>query len=64
MRAAKRLLATLLGRDPADDQHVLEYALILSLIVVVVILSLLFLGDAVADLISLVGGGVDEVTLP
>ena len=60
MRSALRYLATLLGRDEDEDRHLLELALILTLIVVVAILSLAFLGDAIADLITLIGGGVDE----
>jgi len=63
MRSALRYLATLLGRDEDEDRHLLELALILSLIVVVAILSLAFLGDAIADLITLIGGGVDEQTI-
>ncbi|HKZ90860.1 MAG TPA: hypothetical protein VJZ50_01865 [Candidatus Limnocylindrales bacterium] len=63
MRSALRYLATLLGRDEDDDRHLLELALILTLIVVVAILSLAFLGDAIADLITLIGGGVDEQTI-
>lgn len=63
MRSALRYLATLLGRDEDEDRHLLELALILTLIVVVAILSLAFLGDAIADLITLIGGGVDEQTI-
>jgi len=63
LRTALQLLAALLGRDPEDDEHLVEYAVILALIVVVAGLSLIFLGDAIADLISLIGGRVDEVTL-
>jgi hypothetical protein len=62
LRAALELLAALLGRDP-DDEHLAEYVAILALIVVVAVLSLIFLGDAIADLISLIGGRVDEATL-
>jgi len=60
---ARRLLATLLGRDAAEDEHLVEYALILVLIVVLAALSLVFLGDAVADLVSLIGGQVDQGAL-
>jgi hypothetical protein len=62
VRAALERLAALLGRDP-DDEHLAEYVAILALIVVVAGLSLIFLGDALADLISLIGGRVDEATL-
>ena len=40
-----------------------SYAVILGLIVVVAVLAFVFLGDAVADLISLIGGRVDEETI-
>lgn len=63
MKAAKRLLAGLLALGQGEDEHRLELALILALIVVIVILALVFLGDAIADLISLIGGQVDEVTV-
>ena len=36
----------------------------LGLIVMVAILSFVFLGDAVADLVTLIGGRVDQETLP
>jgi hypothetical protein len=62
MRPARHYLDRLLGHGE-DGDHLLEYAFITLLIVVVAALALVFLGDAVADLISLVGGRVDEVTL-
>jgi Flp pilus assembly pilin Flp len=40
-------------------QGLAEYALILGLIAIVAILSLIFLGDTIADLISLIGDTVD-----
>jgi Flp pilus assembly pilin Flp len=53
----------LLARSEAtrDDrgQGLAEYALILGLIAIVAILSLIFLGDTIADLISLIGDTVD-----
>lgn len=58
-----RLLATVLARQQESDQSFVELGLVLVLIVVVATLSLLFLGDAVADLISLIGGHVDDATL-
>ncbi len=58
-----RFLAMLLGRHQEGDQHRLELLLVLVLIVVVTALSFVFLGDAVADLISLIGGRVDEAVL-
>jgi Flp pilus assembly pilin Flp len=56
-------LAGLQALGQGEDAHRLELALVLALIVVVVILALVLLGDAVADLISLIGGQVDAVTV-
>jgi len=59
MRAALRYLATLLGRAE-DDGHIVELAVALVLIVVIVAFALVFLGDPIANLITLIGGRVDE----
>ena len=58
MRAALRYLALLLGRG-TDDDHLVDLAIVAVLIVVIVTLSLLFVGDPIADLITLIGGRVD-----
>ena len=63
MRSALRYLATLLGQVDEDERYLVEFAVILALIAVVALLSLVFLGDAIADLITLIGGRVDEQTL-
>ncbi len=63
MRSAKKYLDRLLEHRRDDDDHLLEYAFIAVLIVVVALLAFVFLGDAVADLVSLIGGRVDEVTI-
>jgi len=63
VRTARELLASLLGRDPAEDEHLVEYVVILALIIVLAGLALVFLGDAIADLISLIGGRVDQESL-
>ena len=63
MRSALRYLATLLGQVDEDERYLVEFAFILALIAVVALLSLVFLGDAIADLITLIGGRVDEQTL-
>jgi pilus assembly protein Flp/PilA len=50
---------------PADEeqgQGLAEYALILALIAVVAILSLIFLGDTINDLMSYIGSTVGENT--
>lgn len=50
---------------PADDergQGLAEYALILALIAVVAILSLVFLGETINDLMSFIGSTVSEST--
>ena len=41
-------------------QSLAEYALILGLIAIVAILSLIFLGDSLADLMSMIGSMIDE----
>lgn len=59
MRAALRYLASLLGRAE-DDDHIVELSVVVVLIVVIVALALIFLGDPIADLITLIGGRIDE----
>ena len=51
----------LLRRDE-DGQGLAEYALILALIAIVAILSLVFLGDTINDLMSLIGASIDQNT--
>ena len=63
MRSALRYLATLVGRADDDERYLVEFGVILVLIAVVALLSLVLFGDAIADLITLVGGRVDEQTL-
>ena len=63
MPSVRRYLERFLARGERRDDHLVEYAVILGLIVVVAVLAFLFLGDAVADLISLIGGRVDEATI-
>ena len=58
MRATLRYLATLVGRG--DDDHLVELAVIVVLIVVIALLSLVFLADPIADLITLIGGRADQ----
>ena len=58
MRAALRYLASLMGR--AEDDHLVELVVIAVLIIVVAILSLVFLADPIADLISLIGGRAEQ----
>ncbi len=62
MKAPLSLLATLWSRDEEDGQGLAEYALILGLIAVVAIVSLIFLGDTVADLMSMIGNTIDQST--
>ena len=45
-----------------EGQGLAEYALILGLIAVVAIVSLIFLGDAIADLMSFIGDTIDQNT--
>jgi Flp pilus assembly pilin Flp len=63
LKAPLSLLATLWSRDEEDGQGLAEYALILGLIAVVAIVSLIFLGDTVADLMSTIGNTIDTNTL-
>ena len=46
-----------------DGQGLAEYALILALIAIVAILSMIFLGDTIADLMSYIGVTIDDSTL-
>ena len=45
-----------------EGQGLAEYALILGLIAIVAIISLIFLGDTINDLMSLIGSEVDANT--
>jgi pilus assembly protein Flp/PilA len=57
-----RLLAALRSRHDEEGQGLAEYALILALIAIVAILSLIFLGDSLGDLMSLIGDTIDQAT--
>jgi hypothetical protein len=59
MRAALRYLASVLGRGE-DEEHLIELSVVVVLIVVIVAFALVFLGDPIANLITLIGGRVDE----
>jgi pilus assembly protein Flp/PilA len=61
----RELIHSLAAWTPAEEeqgQGLAEYALILALIAVVAILSLIFLGDSIADLMSYIGDTVDQNT--
>jgi len=45
-----------------EGQGLAEYALILALIAIVAVLSLIFLGDTLADLMSYIGDTIDQNT--
>jgi Flp pilus assembly pilin Flp len=62
-KSVRHYLGRRLTHGGERDDHLIEYAIILVLIVVVAVLALVFLGDAVADLVSLIGGRVDEATI-
>ena len=49
-------------RREEEGQGLAEYALILGLIAIVAILSLIFLGDSLADLMSMIGSHIDDAT--
>lgn len=57
MRDTFQLLATSWSGNE-EGQGLAEYALILGLIAIVAILSLIFLGDTIADLMSVIGSTV------
>ena len=59
------VIRQLVARRPAheeDGQGLAEYALILALIAVVAIISLVFLGDTLASLMSYIGDTIDQST--
>ena len=62
MSDAVRRLAGYRPRDGEEGQGLAEYALILGLIAIVAILSLVFLGDTINDLMSYIGSLVAENT--
>jgi Flp pilus assembly pilin Flp len=57
-----RRLAKRLAPAGEQGQGLAEYALILALIAIVAILSLVFLGDTINDLMSYIGSTVAENT--
>jgi len=57
-----RRLAEHRSADEERGQGLAEYALILALIAIVAILSLIFLGDTINDLMSYIGSAVAENT--
>ena len=62
MKEGLSILATLWSRDEEEGQGLAEYALILGLIAVVAIVSLVFLGSTIADLMSTIGATIDAST--
>ena len=62
MQEIIRVLAVWRPSHQEEGQGLAEYALILGLIAVVAILSLIFLGDTIADLMSFIGDTIDQNT--
>lgn len=62
MEALSRRLAWLRAVRDEGGQGLAEYALILGLIAVVAIISLAFLGDSIANLMSYIGDTIDQST--
>ena len=62
MTEVSRLLAKLRPAHGEEGQGLAEYALILALIAIVAILSLIFLGETLADLMSFIGETIDQNT--
>jgi Flp pilus assembly pilin Flp len=50
-------------RHEKEGQGLAEYALILGLIAIVAILSLIFLGDTIAEMMDIIGSTIDSSTL-
>ena len=62
MEELHRLLAVWRPDHLEEGQGLAEYALILGLIAIVAILSLIFLGDSLASLMSTIGTTIDNAT--
>lgn len=60
---ALRILVQRVSRED-DGQGLAEYALILSLIAIVAILSMIFLGDTIVSLMDTIGSTISEATNP
>jgi Flp pilus assembly pilin Flp len=58
IRGIHDLVVSSIFRDPEAGQGLAEYALILTLIAIVAIVALVFLGGQVSDLLSNVGNSV------
>ena len=58
-----RRLAELLTSGREGDDLILDYMVIVVLIVTAIIVAFIFFGDAVADLVTLIGGRVDQATI-
>jgi pilus assembly protein Flp/PilA len=56
------LLAKRWPNREEEGQGLAEYALILALIAIVAIISLVFLGDTINDLMELIGSTIDAST--
>ena len=63
MRAVPSVVESPLAHTAADGQGLAEYALILSLIATVAIVALIFLGDSLSDVLSMIGVTIDDATL-
>jgi pilus assembly protein Flp/PilA len=57
-----RQLSRIRRAGEEEGQGLAEYALILALIAVVAIISLIFLGDTIADLMSYIGDTISQNT--
>jgi pilus assembly protein Flp/PilA len=58
---ALRALLTVSRKDE-EGQGLAEYALILGLIAIVAIVSLIFLGGTIGDMLSVIGSTIDSAT--
>ncbi|MFV2062398.1 MAG: Flp family type IVb pilin [Chloroflexota bacterium] len=62
MRAIMQAVAARLSRHEEEGQGLAEYALILGLIAIVAIVSLIFLGDVLNELMSTIGATIEQNT--
>jgi Flp pilus assembly pilin Flp len=63
VRNARHLRDLIKQLERERPDLVLEYLVIVGIIVVVVVLVFGLMGDSISDLVSLIGGRVDEATV-
>jgi Flp pilus assembly pilin Flp len=56
-------LTELLTDGHEDGDHTVDYVVIVLLMAATIVVAFVFFGDAIADLVTLIGGRVDQATL-